>query len=182
MSSLQQSPSAVNPEALPPSPNQMLPPPPPPPHAGESLPGKPQHHSARLLPASAARLLFQKRGEGGGRRYSLRSQLWAGAGWGLSPLSGDGGGGIPGPWANPLTVPSSQQPTRAEAALQKGVGWGGGGLKKAQEAAGAPPHRFLLSARGPWRRRGPAWACGGLPGSYLSRGSIQLVVRLVWSM
>lgn len=60
----------LDPGSLPPPPNQMLPHPPfsslPHPCAGESLPGKPQHPSARSLP-SPARPGFLK-GAGGGAR------------------------------------------------------------------------------------------------------------------
>lgn len=82
-------------------------------------------------------------------------------------------------WDNSPADPSSQLPTQQEPAVRKGTGGGGGHTEDSargpQSSPGSPP-------RPGWWPLGQERDAGGHTESYLSRGSIQLVVRLVWSM
>lgn len=145
----------LSPGCLPPPPNQMLSYPPfpaPPPRAGESLPGKPQHHSARSLPQPPPDLT---KGEVGGREAGLELKVKTpgrcrrGA---ESPSEDDAGlGGSLGQLTGRPLLPAAHP---AGAGGPEGHGGWGGTLKTAQEARRAPRGPRPVPAGGPWGRSG----------------------------
>lgn len=85
----------------------------------------------------------------------MRSKLWAGADWGLSPPSRDGGGAA---WASSLRSPPPSSSLGQERRSRRAIG-GRRGAKKAQEVGGATPP----SGQSRWwspRHRRPGWGWG----------------------